>query len=160
MAASFAWYCLHGLVRISPPTAAALSCTSVSSSVNDETTTSSSASSALRTSTLSSSSRNSLSRQLVLACGQSPWAALGAAGIEFGKPRNAAKGYFSLERDQFKTKKDLQRFAEQQANQLIVTSPRFVKVFESDRDLDNLYTELVGGEDTACPLTKPSPSSD
>jgi len=59
--------------------------------------------------------------------------------------KQALANRLEVEQDQFKTPEDLRRFAEQQANKLVVTPPRFVKVFNPEQDLENLFNELVGG---------------
>lgn len=59
--------------------------------------------------------------------------------------KQALANRLEVEQDQFKSPDDLRRFAEQQANKLVVTPPRFVKVFNPEQDLENLFNELVGG---------------
>jgi len=49
-----------------------------------------------------------------------------------------------IEREAFKTAADLERFASLQANRLMMTKPRFVKVTDPEKDLENLFVELVG----------------
>lgn len=45
----------------------------------------------------------------------------------------------------FRTIEDLQRFIDTRGNQIILTPPRPVKVFDPKQDLDQLFGELVGG---------------
>ncbi len=45
--------------------------------------------------------------------------------------------------EEFRTVADLERFAQTRANELILTSPRPVKVVDPERDLDTLYADLV-----------------
>jgi len=47
-------------------------------------------------------------------------------------------------KDQFKTKDDLYRFIETRANEIILTSPRSIKVLHPQEDLEALYHELLG----------------
>ncbi|HVV70601.1 MAG TPA: DUF3037 domain-containing protein, partial [Verrucomicrobiae bacterium] len=46
----------------------------------------------------------------------------------------------------FKTMDDLNRFIESRANDIIISQPRPVKVFNPETDLQKLYEELVGGK--------------
>lgn len=50
-----------------------------------------------------------------------------------------------VESDSFKSLDDLHRFIALQANELQLTAPRPVKVFEPADDLERLFQELVGG---------------
>jgi len=59
--------------------------------------------------------------------------------------KQALANRLEVERHLFKTPEDLQRFAEQQANDLLVTRPRFVKVTDPEQALESLFVELVGG---------------
>ena len=59
--------------------------------------------------------------------------------------KQALANRLEIERHLFNTPEDLQRFAEQQANDLLVTRPRFVKVTDPDQELASLFDELVGG---------------
>lgn len=63
---------------------------------------------------------------------------------------NAAKqaivSRLEVERDAFRTLDDLQRFIDTRANEIIVTTPRPVKVRDAAEDLTRLFSELVAGE--------------
>lgn len=58
--------------------------------------------------------------------------------------KQALASRIQVERTTFKTVDDLDRFASLQANRLTMTKPRFVKVTDAERDLDQLFRELVG----------------
>lgn len=47
--------------------------------------------------------------------------------------------------EQFNTLEDLQLFIATRANELVLTSPRPMKVLDPQRELDDLFAELVGG---------------
>lgn len=73
------------------------------------------------------------------------------SGQDFGElehvnfMKQALANRLEVEAANFKTPEDLNRFAEQQANELLVTAPRFVKVSDPEEDLEKLFDELVGG---------------
>ena len=48
----------------------------------------------------------------------------------------------------FRSLEDLQRFIQTRANEIVVTPPRPMKVFDPEEDLDRLFDELVGGRST------------
>lgn len=50
-----------------------------------------------------------------------------------------------VEADSFKTIRDLEHFVNTRGNELVLTSPRPVKVFEPEKELETLFEELVGG---------------
>lgn len=81
--------------------------------------------------------------------------ARGLESINFMKQALATR--IEVERDQLKSVEDLQRFAEQQANKLAVTPPRFVKVFNPEQDLENLFNELIGGRGQRQPADEVEP---
>ncbi len=71
--------------------------------------------------------------------------------------KQALANRIEVERDQFKSAEDLQRFAEQHANNLSITPPRFVKVFNPERDLESLFNELIGGRGKRQPADEAEP---
>jgi hypothetical protein len=75
--------------------------------------------------------------------------------INFMKQALASR--IEAEGDQFKSAEDLQRFAEQQANMLTITAPRFVKVFNPEQDLESLFNELIGGRGQRQPSDEVEP---
>lgn len=72
---------------------------------------------------------------------------------------NAAKqallNRLELERGSLQTVADLQRFIRTRANDLLLTPPRPMKVFDAEADLDRLFSELVGGRSA-----RPSPTAE
>ena len=50
-----------------------------------------------------------------------------------------------VESDSFKTIRDLEHFVNTRGNELVLTTPRPVKVFEPQKDMGRLFEELVGG---------------
>ena len=50
-----------------------------------------------------------------------------------------------VEADSFKTIRDLEHFVNTRGNELVLTSPRPVKVFDPPKDMEKLFEELVGG---------------
>jgi len=68
----------------------------------------------------------------------------------FDKVRiNAAKRSIErriqVDRDSFRTPEDLVRFMDTRGNDILLTSPRPMKIADPERDLDSLYDKLVGG---------------
>jgi len=59
--------------------------------------------------------------------------------------KRAIERRLEIEREEFRTLEDLQRFVDTRANALRLTPPRPVKVFEPEQDLGKLFDELVGG---------------
>jgi hypothetical protein len=59
--------------------------------------------------------------------------------------KQAIENRLELERDTFETLEDLQKFVNTRANILKLTPPRPVKVFDPEKDLDQLFKDLVGG---------------
>ena len=47
--------------------------------------------------------------------------------------------------ERFRTPEDLVRFVETRGNDIILTTPRPMKVLDAERELDDLFAELVGG---------------
>lgn len=50
-----------------------------------------------------------------------------------------------VEADYFKTIHDLEHFVNTRGNELVLTTPRPVKVFDPQKDMERLFEELVGG---------------
>ena len=50
-----------------------------------------------------------------------------------------------LESDRILSAEDFRQFIDSRANQLLLTEPRPVKVFDAEAELENLYSMLVGG---------------
>jgi len=59
--------------------------------------------------------------------------------------KRALERRFEVDREAFNTLEDLQKFVDTRGNVLRLTTPRPLKVFDPDQDLDNLFGELVGG---------------
>ena len=57
--------------------------------------------------------------------------------------KQAIEDRIEVDRASFQAYEDLQAFVNTRGNNLILTTPRPVKVFDPPRDLDNLFTELV-----------------
>ncbi len=70
--------------------------------------------------------------------------------------KKAIEKRLEVEREQFKTLDDLQRFIDTRANQIVITQPRSVRVENPESDLAELFSELVGEE--AKPGIEPSVS--
>jgi hypothetical protein len=56
------------------------------------------------------------------------------------------------DRDRFRSLDDLQRFIDTRAQDVLITPPRPVRVEDLDRDLDDLFDELVGGRARRTPV--------
>ncbi|HBO45947.1 MAG TPA: hypothetical protein DD670_18900 [Planctomycetaceae bacterium] len=59
--------------------------------------------------------------------------------------KRAIERRLEIDRNSFKSRDDLEAFANTRGNDLKLTSPRPVKVFDPPRDLDRLFSQLVGG---------------
>jgi hypothetical protein len=59
--------------------------------------------------------------------------------------KRAIEERLKVDAGSFRTVEDLQRFIDTRGNQIILTQPRPVKVFDPRQDLDQLFGELVGG---------------
>ncbi len=59
--------------------------------------------------------------------------------------KRAIETRLRLCREDFRTVDDLDHFIETRANELLMTAPRPIKVFNPEADLDALFKELVGG---------------
>lgn len=73
---------------------------------------------------------------------------VGRAGIDraaLNAAKRAIERRFEVDRASFQTLDDFQRFAETRANVLKLTAPRPIKVVEPEKELDQLFQELVGG---------------
>jgi len=64
-------------------------------------------------------------------------------GAQLNALRDSVVRRLEVERDSFRSVDDLQRFVALQANELQLTAPRPVKVFEPEEDLAKLFHELV-----------------
>lgn len=60
-----------------------------------------------------------------------------------------------VENDSFRSLEDLERFIAARANEIILTPPRPVKVFDPQEDLEKLYRRLVGGRSQADEQARP-----
>lgn len=74
--------------------------------------------------------------------------------------KKAIEERFKTDRQAFKEVGDLERFANTRANELLLTAPRPVKVFEPERELDGLFKELVGGRSRSDPKLPVHPELD
>jgi hypothetical protein len=59
--------------------------------------------------------------------------------------KQAIEHRLDVDRSSFKSHEDLMAFVNTRGNNLKLTSPRPVKVFDPATDLDKLFSELVGG---------------
>ncbi len=59
--------------------------------------------------------------------------------------KNSIVRRLEVENETFRTLTDLERFIALQANEIQITLPRPLKVTEPERDLEKLFSELVGG---------------
>lgn len=87
----------------------------------------------------------------------------GRDGLEIDRDQiNAMKetveGRLEVEAGNFTTLEDLERFIATRANEIQITPPRPMKVFEPETDLDQLFEELVGGR-AAGSSGEPSPKA-
>jgi hypothetical protein len=62
-----------------------------------------------------------------------------------------------VEKATLRSAQDLERFASLQANKLLITKPRFVKISEPEQDLEKLFAELVGGRSRREPQDEVAP---
>jgi hypothetical protein len=69
--------------------------------------------------------------------------------------KHAIEERLKVDREYFRTLEDLQQFVETRGNEIILTTPRPVKVFDPAQDLDQLFGELVGGRARRGKETKP-----
>ena len=70
-------------------------------------------------------------------------------GVDIDRKRlNAAKSAIlsrlQVAHDEFKCVEDLCDFAKSRANEIVITQPRSMRVTEPERELDELFAELVG----------------
>ncbi len=59
----------------------------------------------------------------------------------------AMKERLSIEKDRFKSLADLEQFIRTRANEIQITEPRSIRVVEPERQLEELFRELVGGRE-------------
>ncbi len=59
--------------------------------------------------------------------------------------KRAIEERLQVERDQFRSLDDLERFIDTRANEIIITPPRLIRVVDPERELADLFDELVGG---------------
>lgn len=59
--------------------------------------------------------------------------------------KRAIERRLEVNREEFASLEDLQKFVDTRANVLKLTNPRPIKVFDPDQDLQKLFQELVGG---------------
>ena len=59
--------------------------------------------------------------------------------------KRAIEERLKVDSNSFRTLEDLQRFIDTRGNDIVLTAPRPVKVFDPKQDLDQLFGELVGG---------------
>jgi hypothetical protein len=65
--------------------------------------------------------------------------------------KHSLESRIRLYRDDFKTIEDLRDFAATRANELLIVPPRPIVVTEPEKQLDELFSELVGGRATTPP---------
>jgi hypothetical protein len=65
--------------------------------------------------------------------------------VSLNTAKQAIENRLEVERDTFKSLEDLQQFVNTRANILKLTPPRPVKVFDPEKDLEQLFKDLVGG---------------
>lgn len=73
---------------------------------------------------------------------------VGRAGFDkasLNSAKRAIERRVQTDREAFTSLEDLQKFVDSRGNVLKLTPPRPVKVFDPERDLNNLFGELVGG---------------
>jgi len=71
--------------------------------------------------------------------------------LALNSAKQAIEHRLEADRASFKSHEDLQAFVNTRGNNLKLTNPRPVKVFDPPSDLDKLFSELVGGQ----PRTQP-----
>ncbi len=59
--------------------------------------------------------------------------------------KQAIEHRLEVDRASFKTHEDLRKFVDTRGNNLKLTTPRPIKVFDPSEDLDNLFAEFFGG---------------
>jgi hypothetical protein len=72
----------------------------------------------------------------------------GSEGHNWKQINSAKEGFvrrLKIEMEWMKSVEDLQRFIDLRANELRVTAPRSIKVFDPSRQLNDIFDELVGG---------------
>ncbi len=74
--------------------------------------------------------------------------------------KQAIEHRLEVDRASFKSQEDLQAFVNARGNNLKLTAPRPVNVFDPPRDLDNLFSELVGGRSRTQPAEPLAPQLD
>ena len=74
--------------------------------------------------------------------------------------KHAIEHRLEVDRASFKSHEDLQAFVNTRGNNLKLTTPRPVKVFDPPNDLDNLFLELVGGRSRTQPTEPLMPELD
>ena len=71
--------------------------------------------------------------------------------------KRAIEHRLEVDRASFKSHEDLQKFVNTRGNNLKLTTPRPLKVFDPPKDLDNLFAELVGGRTRTQPVEHLTP---
>lgn len=74
--------------------------------------------------------------------------------------KQAIEHRLEVDRASFKSHEDLLSFVNTRGNNLKLTTPRPVKVFDPPNDLDNLFSELVGGRSRTQPAEPLAPQLD
>ncbi|MGA2230380.1 MAG: DUF3037 domain-containing protein [Tepidisphaeraceae bacterium] len=64
---------------------------------------------------------------------------------QINSAKRAIEERLKSDREHFKTLDDLEHFIATRANEIVLTSPRPLKVFDPVKDLEQLFGELVGG---------------
>lgn len=65
--------------------------------------------------------------------------------VRLNARKQAIKDRFVVEKDKFKSLSDLEQFIHSRANEILITDPRSIRVFDPERQLAELFDELVGG---------------
>ncbi len=71
--------------------------------------------------------------------------------------KQAIEHRLDVDRASFQSHEDLMAFVNTRGNNLKLTAPRPVKVFDPAADLDKLFSELVGGRSRTQPVEPPAP---
>jgi hypothetical protein len=64
---------------------------------------------------------------------------------QINEAKRAIEERLEVERDRFRTVTDLEEFIHTRAHDLVLTSPRAMRVEDPDQDMERLFEELVGG---------------
>lgn len=59
--------------------------------------------------------------------------------------KRAVENRLEVEASEFRTLQDLEEYIAKQANEIVITAPRPMKVLDPERDLSDLFEQLVGG---------------